>query len=464
MSPFKINFLKLLKSTAMTLLFVPGVSAMEDDGWGDYHHLMGRPSVPAMEGSFSKEVVFLPYVVDPLTKALTAKEPYLSSRLRVGNTEQYREICIPQAPVIYPYNVGIDFPLFSHAARQNVRELNPSLFPAFSKAQTTLLGLGIDPQAAEYFYVVQNAPWSESRPRMLQPHHWVFPDAPYSSGLPYSKSGKVNVAIFSPNNAITLISPSEGEVICHNFITPENPNGMQQVVSSGPTFPILAGFKEDQTSFFVSTVVIPVAKKAAVTFHTILDDSDFELLQKTEINTLTELQSWLANLFQSKYGATSDSSSEFSGASSSSTLAPADASVLPARTTTFHMGKRDDYQTTGFSAYEGTHRWTEGMEASLTLPFEKMGRRPSRISFLNTRGLITASHPQELTVKVNGKEVGHYVYTAGNNNQTIDIRLPEAGPATIKFEIPTAASPSDLRINADKRVLGISFRDVQFHY
>ncbi|MBY0272639.1 MAG: hypothetical protein K2X02_04405 [Alphaproteobacteria bacterium] len=30
MSPFKINVLKLLKSTAMTLLFIPGVYAMHD--------------------------------------------------------------------------------------------------------------------------------------------------------------------------------------------------------------------------------------------------------------------------------------------------------------------------------------------------------------------------------------------------------------------------------------------------
>ncbi|MBY0272427.1 MAG: hypothetical protein K2X02_03295 [Alphaproteobacteria bacterium] len=161
----------------------------------------------------------------------------------------------------------------------------------------------------------------------------------------------------------------------------------------------------------------------------------------------------------------SSSSSSSSSGSSMPSLAPADEPALQASTPIFHMGKRDDYhQTKGFSAYEGTHRWTEGMEASITLPFEKMRHRPSRISFFDTRGLITDRHPQQnLTVKVNGEEVGRYVYTFTNNNQTIDIPLPKTGPATIEFEILKAISPLELEINSDPRKLGISFREFKFY-
>jgi hypothetical protein len=148
--------------------------------------------------------------------------------------------------------------------------------------------------------------------------------------------------------------------------------------------------------------------------------------------------------------------------SSNSTPAPAVPDLeLEARE--FHMGKSTPYPTTGFSAPEGTHRWTEGKEA--TISFTDMTPRPSRVSFLNTGGFTTASHPQNLTVKVNGKEVKSYVYTPSNNNQTIDIDLPKTGPAIIEFEIPTAISPFKLvGTNPDKRELGILFKEIHFQY
>ncbi|MBY0272636.1 MAG: hypothetical protein K2X02_04390 [Alphaproteobacteria bacterium] len=398
--------------------------------------------------------------------------PYLSNRFKVGNTLQY-SMNMPQAPIIHPYNIGIDYPLFPYAARLNAGELDPNLFPALSEAQATLISLGVDPGVADYFYVAQNAPWSESRPRFLQPQSWAFPDAPYSSEGPYWKDAKINVAISSPNNAITLASSSEGVIISHNFVTRETPNGDSRVVSSGPTFPILAGFKEDQTNFFVSTVVIPATKRAAVTFHTILGNSDLDLLQRAGIETLPELQNWLANLFQNKYGATSDRSSPYSNwttragsSSSSSSSTPASSSapavepVLLESTPRYHMGKVSPYPLSGFSAPEGAHRWSVGKKASITLPLAEMGF-PSQISFFDTRALVTGSHPQNLIVKVNGNEVKRYIYTLEDNNKRIDIPLPEAGPATIEFEMPDAASPSDLGIGADKRALGISFREFQ---
>ncbi|MBY0272393.1 MAG: hypothetical protein K2X02_03110 [Alphaproteobacteria bacterium] len=127
----------------------------------------------------------------------------------------------------------------------------------------------------------------------------------------------------------------------------------------------------------------------------------------------------------------------------------------------YHMGKVSPYPLSGFSTLESSHRWTVGKKATITLPLEVMAHRPSRISFLNTKGFVTGSHPQNLTVKVNGKEAGRYIYTPGNNNHTLEIPLPKDGPATIEFEIPYAISPSALGINADQRELGISFGEVE---
>jgi hypothetical protein len=127
----------------------------------------------------------------------------------------------------------------------------------------------------------------------------------------------------------------------------------------------------------------------------------------------------------------------------------------------FHMGQSSPYTTSGFSALESSHRWTEGTKASIILPLGEMERRPTNISFLHTSGFVTSGHTQHLTVKVNGKEAGSYDYTLTNNNHTIEIPLPEAETAEIEFEIPNAIIPSALGLNnPDKRKLGVLFREV----
>ncbi|MBY0272581.1 MAG: hypothetical protein K2X02_04100 [Alphaproteobacteria bacterium] len=130
----------------------------------------------------------------------------------------------------------------------------------------------------------------------------------------------------------------------------------------------------------------------------------------------------------------------------------------------FHMGEFSPYPTNGFSDCEFSHRWTERTKASVTVPLAEMDPLPSRISFLNTSGLVTDNHTQDLTVKVNEEVVGSYIYTLNNNNQIIDIPLPKVDRAKIEFDIPNAISPFNLGINADKRTLGISFKEVQLQY
>jgi hypothetical protein len=131
---------------------------------------------------------------------------------------------------------------------------------------------------------------------------------------------------------------------------------------------------------------------------------------------------------------------------------------------TFNMGKFNPFPSSGFSAFELSHRWTERKNTTMTIPLARMTFPPSRISFLNTGGFVTGSHTQNLIVKMNGEEVAHYFYTLSNNDQTIDITLPKAGPAEIEFAIPNAISPSELGTGTDDRKLGIAFKEVKLQY
>ncbi|MBY0273067.1 MAG: hypothetical protein K2X02_06665 [Alphaproteobacteria bacterium] len=196
-----------------------------------------------------------------------------------------------------------------------------------------------------------------------------------------------------------------------------------------------------------------------------------ELQQKREnefrgkLNALAEAFLFLKDINDKQTPPSSSSPIELEplpSSSSSISTAPVDEPVLQANTTTFHMGVPNSYLINGFSVPEGPHRWTEGTKASITLSLQHMEPRPTSISFLDTRGLVTADYTQDLTVRVNGAEAGHYVYRPGDNH-TIDISLPQVDAlAEIEFEIPKAISPSELGINPDKRKLGISFREVQF--
>lgn len=147
--------------------------------------------------------------------------------------------------------------------------------------------------------------------------------------------------------------------------------------------------------------------------------------------------------------------------SSSSSSTPAVEPDLKVENPLFSMGEPSPYlSTSGFSVPEGDHIWTNAKIAKVTLPLARMYPRPSSITFFDTTGLITANHTQVLTVKVNGEQAAQYEYAPGNNDHTIEIRLPQADQAEIELEIPNAKSPFDLGMSADKRELGISFKAV----
>ncbi|MBY0272635.1 MAG: hypothetical protein K2X02_04385 [Alphaproteobacteria bacterium] len=532
MSTFKINFLKLLKSTAMTLLFIPGVSAMVNDneGWESYQHLLTPLAPTVADGSAEWENW------DFLREPSSSSGGGVSTPSALGFVQTDDEKMATE--LRRSYHLGEPNKLFLFQGRRFIKGEVPGdgtcflhtlnmLFPTRGisrdefaiRLSTAFLGRNTSVSSEElrqefaaelYTQLYQSKVMggtsiefkgeeidklSEHLLKNTPDDYLGFPENVSRTMRDIATNDKIikeMLVCFAQTYTMLSLPAADLENIgsfglaCKLFElnldiyapTDDESNSLYK----RKEYRFARELSLPRAAFYARAHVSPLCfEEDPITRKRFAENEIRVMLQGSEISSsiVDDFASQTDPLsFSSLYSngitgaastvssslAPSSSSSTLSSPSSSSTLAPVDESVLPARTTKFQMGEPNSYQTTGFSAYEGTHRWTEGMEASLTLPFEKMGRRPSRISFLNTRGLVTASRPQELTVKVNGKEVGHYVYTAGNNNQTIDVRLPEAGPATIKFEIPTAASPSDLRINADKRVLGISFRDVQFHY
>ncbi|MBL8677382.1 MAG: hypothetical protein JNJ47_08240, partial [Alphaproteobacteria bacterium] len=238
---------------------------------------------------------------------------YLASWFNVEVSPQYG-IHMPKAPAVHPYHMSgnerknFGFPAFPYAARQSVKDINPSLFPVFRETKEILGELEIAPEAADYFYVVQDDAWEDKSVRLLRPQTWAIPGAPYISEKTYNEHVAIKVKILSLDNSIGLIGPSEGTISSHNS-KDSTGKGSPVVISSGSDFPMLSGVKANQTNFFVSMVVIPSTKRAAVTFHTILSDDDLDLLQTAKISNLSDLQYWLVNLFQSRHGASSSSSS-----------------------------------------------------------------------------------------------------------------------------------------------------------
>ena len=239
---------------------------------------------------------------------------YTINRYRVGNSAQYG-FNMPKAPVVHPYHPGdegiirknLGTPIFSFAAHQHGDELNPLVFPVFPEAQTILKQFGVLPENVDYFYVVQDNPWKKCQ-QLLRPQSWVFPDAPFSTPKPYSKGANIYVAVFSPLSSVKLVGSKEriqflpGVISSHNSVDGKTGLGGHMVVSSAGDFPLLEGLKDNETDSFVSMVINPANKKAAITSHTILSDYDFAELPQKEIKDVKGLQDWNSSLFKQKYG------------------------------------------------------------------------------------------------------------------------------------------------------------------
>ena len=113
----------------------------------------------------------------------------------------------------------------------------------------------------------------------------------------------------------------------------------------------------------------------------------------------------------------------------------------------------------GFSGGETTHRWTDGIEAELSIPLLINDKRISQITF-DTNALVTEKITQRLIVSAPGVETKTYEYNAANPSHKVYIDIPDniTGDLTINFKMPHACKVSEIDpSNTDTRLLAISF-------
>ena len=115
----------------------------------------------------------------------------------------------------------------------------------------------------------------------------------------------------------------------------------------------------------------------------------------------------------------------------------------------------------GWSNPEPWGVWTDGLQARMHLPARLSdGSKPTDLK-LTVRGFLTTKHKQQrVHVSVNGEDVFDTVLTfASSGNTELSIPLPsnvsDRSGYDIDFELPDAASPSELGMGGDTRKLGI---------
>lgn len=113
----------------------------------------------------------------------------------------------------------------------------------------------------------------------------------------------------------------------------------------------------------------------------------------------------------------------------------------------------------GFADGENTHRWTNGTEASMSIPVFHDKKRISHIAF-DTRGLVSATVSQTLTVSGPFLETKEYEYTQEQSTHRVVLEIPDTITSEIclHFSMPNACRP--LKVdpsNQDPRLLAIAF-------
>lgn len=131
--------------------------------------------------------------------------------------------------------------------------------------------------------------------------------------------------------------------------------------------------------------------------------------------------------------------------------------------TQFHVG--DAGRTfpftlnSGFSTPQGDHRWSEGKQAKIIVPFNQpYGKKIKALRFVNTKAL----DDQKLTVYVNNQAMSSYKYDASTPQHTLIVPLTYLNNdrAEILFDTPDSHTPR----NGDIRELGIMFDAVDVLY
>ena len=123
-------------------------------------------------------------------------------------------------------------------------------------------------------------------------------------------------------------------------------------------------------------------------------------------------------------------------------------------------GNISEYKTTGFSHPETDRTWTDGRTASIVVPYNKVQDYFVRATFDINPFLTKKIKKQTVNVLVNDKFVtkwniskaGTYAFDLPVDFETDDNKM------TIKFEIPDAKSPKELKLSSDARKLGLGMK------
>ena len=115
------------------------------------------------------------------------------------------------------------------------------------------------------------------------------------------------------------------------------------------------------------------------------------------------------------------------------------------------------YIISGFSDCEDWGCWTNGESAELKIFFPE----------LKTNLLLNMEYEvfgnQHILLFANNILIDEYDAVKGNKKITISKDIIQNGELILRFEIPTAKSPSELNINSDTRKLGLGFKEIVFY-
>ena len=124
-------------------------------------------------------------------------------------------------------------------------------------------------------------------------------------------------------------------------------------------------------------------------------------------------------------------------------------------------GNADSFMGAGWSACQATYCWTDGKQADLVLPIDKVTTDLQlQIHFRPYVNEIEIPR-QRIGVFVNGTQLAEWLvssYTEQDASVRIPVELAQREELQISFRFPDAASPKALGFGADARILGMAVR------
>jgi hypothetical protein len=125
-------------------------------------------------------------------------------------------------------------------------------------------------------------------------------------------------------------------------------------------------------------------------------------------------------------------------------------------------GRGINYLVSGWSTAESWGTWSEGSSAILFFPIN-----PTKVDSISMEfnALISSTHPlQRVEIFVNG--VPSSTLVVKESSKIVEIKLPETAKldsfsgVTVEFRLPDAASPKNIGLGDDDRILALGMKAV----